>query len=60
MCLTACVGSDRVGANIIIYFYVFNLTMRGLETVCSRDCVADHVSAYRPVVFIALLTNKMA
>ncbi len=40
---SACARSNCVGASIIIYFYVFNLTACGLETVCSPDHMADHV-----------------
>ncbi len=45
---SACTQSDCVGVSIIIYFYVFNLTVCFLETMHGRDHVADHTGVYRP------------
>ncbi len=42
--------SDCVGMSIINYFYVFNLPACGLETMCGRDCVADHTSVCKPLL----------
>ncbi len=45
---SACTLPDRIGASIIIYFYVFSLTTYGLETARGCDHMADRTIVYGP------------